>query len=120
MNNPFLDNCDDSVMYYHASQTTGDDTIVRLCRHHAKAVGYGVDDYAGSAEPNALCDESPLLKRALRRFDTATIDVYEVAGYEFISNGDLRIVLKGGAELRVCKGAGDAHRILDQLLTVQK
>jgi hypothetical protein len=120
MNNPFLNNCDGSVLYYHASQTTGDDTIVRLCRHHAEAVGYGVDHYAGSAEPNALCDESPLLKRTLRRFDTVTIDVYEVAGYEFISNGDLRIVLKGGAEFRVRKYAGDAHRTLDQLLAVDK
>lgn len=61
----------------------------------------------------------PLLKRTLRRFDTATIDVYEVAGYEFISNGDLRIVLKGGAEFRVWKYAGDARRILDQLLRVE-
>ena len=119
MNNPFLDNYDGSVMYYHASQTTGDDTIVRLCRHHAEAVGYGVDQYAGSAEPNALCDESPLLKRTLRRFDTVTIDVYEVAGYEFTSNGDLRIVLKGGADFRVCKYAGEARRTLDQLLTVE-
>jgi len=56
-------------MYYHASQTTGDDTMVRLCGHHATAVGYGGDHYAGSAEPDALCDESPLLKRTLRRFD---------------------------------------------------
>ncbi len=119
MNNPFLDKCDKSIMYYHASQTTGDDTIVRLCGHHAAAVGYGVDHYAGSAEPDALCDESSLLKRTLRRFDTATIDVYEVAGYEFISNGDLRIVIKGGAEFRVGKYAGEARRILDQLLRVE-
>lgn len=119
MNNPSFDNCDGSVMYYHASQTAGDDTIVRFCRYHAEALGYGVDQYAGSAEPNALCDESPLLKRRLRRFDTVTLDVYEVAGYEFISNGDLRIVLKGGAEFRVCKYAGDARRALDQLLMVE-
>ena len=92
---------------------------MRLCRLHAEAVGFGVDHFAGSAEPNALCDESSLLKRSLRRFDTATIDVYEVAGYEFISNGDLRIVLKGGAEFRVWKYAGDARRILDQLLRVE-
>ena len=118
MNNPYIEACDDSIMYYHASQTTGDDTIVRLCRHHAEAVGYGVDDYAGSAEPNALCDESPILKRTLRRFDTVTIDVYEVAGYRFVSNGDLRIVLKGGAEFRVWKNAGDACRALDHLLMV--
>jgi hypothetical protein len=118
MNNPYIDACDGFIAYYHASQTTGDDTIVRLCRHHAEAVGYGVDHYAGSAEANALCDESPILKRTLRRFDTVTIDVYEVAGYQFVSNGDLRIVLKGGAEFRVWEGAGDACRALDHLLMV--
>ena len=118
MNNQYIVPCEDSIMYYHASQTTGDDTIVRLCCRHAEAVGYGVDDYAGSAEPNALCDESPILKRTLRRFDTVAIDVYEVAGYEFVSNGDLRIVLKGGAEFRVWKYAGDASRALDHLLMV--
>lgn len=118
MNNPEIDNCNGSVMYYYALQTEGDDTIVRLCSHHAEAVGYGVDEYAGSAEANALCDESPILKRTLRRFDTATIDVFEVAGYEFVSNGDLRIVLKSGAEFRVTKYAGDAYRKLDELLMV--
>ena len=106
-------------MYYHASQTTGDDTIVRLCHHHAEAVAYGIDDYAGSAEPNALCDESPLLKHTLRRFDTATIDEYEVIGYEFVRNGHLRIVLKGGAEFRICKHACDVNLTLHQLLCVQ-
>jgi hypothetical protein len=58
INNPFPVNCDGSVMYYYASQTIGEDTIVRLCRRHAEAVGFGVDHFAGSAEPNALCDES--------------------------------------------------------------
>lgn len=51
------DECSGAPTHYLASQTVGDDTIVRLCDFHAKERGYGVDEYAGSCESNAQCDE---------------------------------------------------------------
>jgi|SRR5688572_31980722 len=49
--------CDKTVAYYHASQTVGEDELVRLCLSHAEERGYGPDNYAGSAAVGATCDE---------------------------------------------------------------
>ena len=49
--------CGSSVMHYFASQTDGEDEIVRLCLRHAEERGYDEDDYAGSAASSARCDE---------------------------------------------------------------
>jgi len=45
-------------MHYVASQTVGDDELVRLCDAHANERGYGVDDYAGGCADSAKCDET--------------------------------------------------------------